>query len=234
MASRSACWAASISSIALRRSATSVSRTVSTLAAASTDFARATSASAWASDSAFDFSAMAIARSCSSSSIRRRRWISSSSTSCSRRMRSASTARSWPMRVFSTSSFERICASSTSRARSVCSSSISARCWARRMATSRSWASRAYSPSCAMVSASFSDSRFLRRMAIIVSCSMSLRFFLRDSISSVSRVRPSASKALDGLNCFMSAWSTLVSEAASSSRPLSVRVPATSSLTPRT
>ena len=63
---------------------------------------------------------------------------------------------------------------------------------------------------------------------------MSLRFFFRDSISSVSRVRPSASKAFDGLKSFMSAWSTLVSETASSSRPFSVSALATSSLMPRT
>ena len=49
------------------------------------------------------------------------------------------------------------------------------------------------------------------------------------SISSVSRVRPSASKALDGLNSLMSAWSRLVSEAASSSSPFWVSASATCS-----
>ena len=48
--------------------------------------------------------------------------------------------------------------------------------------------------------------------AIIVSCSMSLRIFLRRSICSVSRVRPSASKALEGLKNSMLVWSRLVSE----------------------
>ena len=64
-----------------------------------------------------------------------------------------------------------------------------------------------------MSSESFSVSRFLLRIWIIVSCSMSLRIFLRRSICSVSRVRPSASKALDGLKNSMAVWSSWVSEA---------------------
>ena len=65
-ASRSAFCAASISSICFRRSAMTVSRIETTLSVASTDFDRAPSAAASASDWAFDFSAMAMARSCSS------------------------------------------------------------------------------------------------------------------------------------------------------------------------
>ena len=48
--------------------------------------------------------------------------------------------------------------------------------------------------------------------AISVSCSMSLRCFLRRSICSVSRVRPSASKALVGLKNSMPVWSSWVSD----------------------
>ena len=55
---------------------------------------------------------------------------------------------------------------------------------------------------------SFSASRFLFRIWIIVSCSMSLRIFLRRSICSVSWVRPSASKAFDGLKNSILVWSS--------------------------
>jgi hypothetical protein len=85
-----------------------------------------------------------------------------------------------------------------------------------------------------MSSESFSASRFLLRMAISVSCSTSLRCFLRRSICSVSRVRPSASKALLGLKYSIAVWSSCVSEAASSSSPFFVRSPATASRTRRT
>jgi len=71
-------------------------------------------------------------------------------------------------------------------------------------------------------------------MAISVSCSTSLRCFLRRSICSVSRVRPSASKALLGLKNSMLVWSSWVSDAASSSRPFLVRSSATASRTRRT
>ena len=64
-----------------------------------------------------------------------------------------------------------------------------------------------------------SVSRFLLRTWIMVSCSMSLRIFLRRSICSVSRVRPSASKAFDGLKNSMPVWSSWVSDTVSSSRP---------------
>ncbi len=82
-----------------------------------------------------------------------------------------------------------------------------------------------------MWSASFSDSRFLFRIWIIVSCSMSFRIFLRRSISSVSWVRPSASNALEGLKNSMLVWSRLVSETDSSSRPFLSRSSATAART---
>jgi hypothetical protein len=44
-----------------------------------------------------------------------------------------------------------------------------------------------------------SASRLRVRMRMIESCSMSLRSLRRDSMSSISLVRPSASKRLDGL-----------------------------------
>ena len=53
------------------------------------------------------------------------------------------------------------------------------------------------------VQAQLPASRFLLRIAISVSCSTSLRCFLRCSICSVRRVRPSASKALLGLKYSM-------------------------------
>ena len=68
-----------------------------------------------------------------------------------------------------------------------------------------------------------SVSRFLLRIWIIVSCSMSLRFFLRVSMVSVSRVRPSASKALEGLKNSMAVWSSWVRDTVSSSRPFCER-----------
>ena len=74
----------------------------------------------------------------------------------------------------------------------------SARWAARFTSSSRSCCRRAYSSSRSMSSAWRSVSRFLLRIWIIVSCSMSFRFFLRVSIVSVSRVRPSASNAFDG------------------------------------
>ncbi len=60
---------------------------------------------------------------------------------------------------------------------------------------------------------------------------MSLRTFLRRSIWSVSRVRPSASKAFDGLKNSIAVWSSWVSDTVSSSRPFCSRSAAT---TPRT
>ena len=103
------------------------------------------------------------------------------------------------MRARSTASRAPIWARSASCSLSARSRATSARWAARCTSSSRSWASRAYSSSRSMSSAWRSVSRFLLRTWIIVSCSMSLRIFLRRSICSVSRVRPSASKALDGL-----------------------------------
>ncbi len=82
-----------------------------------------------------------------------------------------------------------------------------------------------------MSSAWRSVSRFLLRTWIMVSCSMSLRIFLRRSICSVSRVRPSASKALDGLKNSIAVWSSWVSETASSSSPFCRRSAATTPFT---
>ena len=69
------------------------------------------------------------------------------------------------------------------------------------------------------------------RTWIIVSCSMSFRIFLRRSICSVRRVRPSASKALDGLKNSMAVWSNWVSDTASSSSPFWSRSAATTLFT---
>ena len=82
-----------------------------------------------------------------------------------------------------------------------------------------------------MSSAWRSVSRFLLRIWIIVSCSMSLRFFLRVSMVSVSRVRPSASKALEGLKNSIAVWSSWVSDTVSSSRPFCSRSAATTART---
>ena len=226
-ASRSAsCWA-TISSTLLRRCAISVSRAVKTCSSAVTASARALSASACATDCARDCSATATARSCSASSIALRRAISSSSTSRSLDMRCSSTARSEAMRACSIDWRDVIWARSASWSLSARSRAISARWAARWVSRSCSWASRACSSARSISSACRSVSRFLLRISIIVSCSMSLRIFLRRSICSVSRVRPSASKALDGLKYSMAVWSSWVSDTVSSSRPFCSRSAAT-------
>ena len=78
-----------------------------------------------------------------------------------------------------------------------------------------------------MSSAWRSVSRFLLRIWIIVSCSMSFRTFLRRSICSVSCVRPSASNAFDGLKNSIAVWSSWVSDTVSSSSPFCSRSAAT-------
>src|SRR6185369_9289086 len=93
---------------------------------------------------------------------------------------------------------------------------------------------RAYSPSRSISSESFSASRFLLRIAIRVSCSTSFRCFLRCSLVSVRRVRPSASNALLGLKNSIEVWSSCVSDTDSSSRPFFVRSSAAASRTRRT
>ena len=60
---------------------------------------------------------------------------------------------------------------------------------------------------------------------------MSFLCFLRRSICSVRRVKPSASNALDGLKYSIEVWSSWVSDALSSSRPLLRRSPATAART---
>ena len=59
-----------------------------------------------------------------------------------------------------------------------------------------------------MSSAWRSVSRFLLRIWIIVSCSMSFLFFFLVSMVSVSRVRPSASNAFEGLKNSIPVWSS--------------------------
>ena len=88
----------------------------------------------------------------------------------------------------------------------------SARCAGAGASRARAPARAGRSRSRSMSRDCFSASRFLLRIWIIVSCSMSLRIFLRRSICSVSRVRPSASKALEGLKNSMVVWSSSVSE----------------------
>jgi hypothetical protein len=68
-----------------------------------------------------------------------------------------------------------------------------------------------------------SASRLRVRMRIIESCSMSLRSFRRSSISSMIRVRPSASKRLDGLKNCRSVWSRSVSATDSSCKAVLVQ-----------
>jgi len=175
-----------------------------------------------------------MARCCSASSSSLRRWISSACSSRSLAMRSSCSLRSVTSLALSTASRAAMPARSASCSRPARSLARSARWRARAISTSRSCIRRACSASRSMSRASFSASRFLVRIEIIVSCSISLRCFLRRSICSVSRVRPSASNALLGLKNSMPVWSSWVSEAASSSRPFFSRSSATDPRTRRT
>ena len=173
---------------------------------------------------------MAMARSCSASSTDFS--LSTSAVSTVRLLTISRSRVSWSiwMRCCSTAWFEVISAcltlwSATILAVSACfmrstSSPATSAIWAAlRTATSRSCASLAYSVSRSISCFCCSASRFLRRTRTSVSCSMSLRFLRRSSISWVSLVRPSASKALSGLKKSRLVWSRPVSETLSSSRP---------------
>ena len=218
-ASRSASCAAPISSIGFLRSAISISRAVNTFSSADTAFARADSA-APAPRSA----------PCSRAPSRSR--------AAARPARAPGGARSRPpaprapccdallldaLLLTDARRLDRLLGGDLRALglllRCARSGATSARWRARAISSSRCCVRRAYSLSRSMSSDSFSASRFLLRIWISVSCSMSLRFFLRCSICSVSRVRPSASKALLGLKNSIAVWSSCVSDADSSSRP---------------
>ena len=210
---RSASWAAPISSIALRRLAISVSRTVNTFSSSATASARAVSAAACASDWALDCWAMAIERSCSAVSTVRRRSISG-------RLDLALLADALGLQhavALQAGALDLLAGRDLGALGQLLLLGPLARQLGPLAGAGdfdlRSWLRRALSASRSMSSESFSVSRFLLRIWIIVSCSMSLRIFLRRSICSVSRVRPSASKALDGLKNSMAVWSSWVSEA---------------------
>ena len=135
-------------------------------------------------------------------------------------------------RARSTVSRAAICARSASCSLSRRSRATSARCAARCVSSSRSWreprslerrgrcrATAARSPGSCCGSGSSCPARC--RCAI----------FLRRSICSVSRVRPSASKALDGLKNSIAVWSSWVSDTVSSSSPFCSRSAATTART---
>ena len=217
--------------MAFLRSAISTSRAVNTFSSADTAWARAISASACASLCALLSRATAIERCCSASSSDMRRSSSALWIARSLPMRPSSIVCSDRIRAESMLCLAAICALSASCSRCARSTATSARWRERAISISRCCDRRACSLSRSISSDSFSASRFLLRMAISVSCSTSLRCFLRCSICSVNRVKPSASKALLGLKNSMPVWSSCVSDAASSSRPLLVRSSATASRT---
>ena len=173
------------------------------------------------------------------------RWrICSARMSFSRSMRACSMACSWAIRARWTSSWVRISAFSTASRRSIsnsvvsrsvamrdccasasratCSRTMAVRCSARIASSSRSWSSRELSLSRSICSVSFSASRLRERIATIEVCSMSLRALRRVSISSMSRVSPSASKRFAGLKNSSMVWSRPVIATDSSSRPFGV------------
>ncbi len=191
----------------LRRSAISSSRAVKIFSSAATASARAASAAAWASDCDLDCMATAMERCCSASSMALRRSISA-----------ACSSRSLLMRLDST-----ICSARSRASSTACCAAI----WARRPSLSRSSrvrapASRAAFGAAIFVSAScwaaarfclpiaidtqeddFSASRslFPLRIAIAVSCSMSLRLLFAPVRSAFGQAgsEPSASKAVAGI-----------------------------------
>ena len=175
-------------------------------------------------------------------------------------MRAASMACSWAMRArwsaswarisdFSTASRRSISSSAVSRSvairdcwasasRATCSRTIAVRCPARMASISRSWSSRERSLSRSSWSVSCSASRLRERIATIALCSMSLRALRRVSISSMRRVRPSASKRFAGLKNSSMVWSRPVIATDSSSRPFGVstsaaRIPTAEMKSPR-
>ncbi|MGT2466326.1 hypothetical protein ACVOMV_16810 [Mesorhizobium atlanticum] len=156
----------------------------------------------------------------SASSSARRRAISRRCVSSSLRMRSSVMLRSWARRDFSTASRAESCACSASWSRTARSLASSERCAARLISTSRSCSRRAYSVSRSISSTLRCVSRFWLRMSTRVRCSISLRMRRRVSMDSVSCVRPSASKALDGSKYSRLVWSRSTIATLSSSSPL--------------
>ena len=238
MASCSASLEASISWMFFSRSATATCRAVFTSSSALTASARAMLAAASASDCSRDFVAIAICVSwraistCLRCSARCISVLRSSSISrvCTTRFFSISAdliSRSASMRFWLTWRSASIFAASAWRVRSACCDAINATCSARVISISRCCDSVANSWSFSMLSFCRVASRFLVRTCTSVSCSTSLRCLRRASVCSVSRVRPSASKALFGLKNCLSVWSRLVSDTDSSSRPFFSRSSAT-------
>ena len=148
-------------------------------------------------------------------------------------MRASAIACSLAMRAFSIASRAEICACSASVSRSARSRATSVRCSARRISMSRSWSRRAVSLSRSMSSACRSASRLRVRILIIESCSMSLRSLRLASMSSIRRVRPSASKRFEGLKNSRSVWSRSVIATDSSSRPFWASASAAAALSAR-
>ena len=167
----------------------------------------------------------------STSSTARVRSISFCRISRSEAMRASLIACSLAMRAFSIASRADICACSASVSRRARSRATSVRCNARRISMSRCCSRRAASVSRSISSARRSASRLRLRILIIESCSMSLRSLRRSSMSSISRVRPSASKRLEGLKNSRSVWSRSVMATDSSSRPFCASASAAAALT---
>ncbi|GJE71132.1 hypothetical protein CHKEEEPN_2676 [Methylorubrum podarium] len=172
------------------------------------------------------------------------------SCSTSWRSRSASALR-WAMaRSASIRAPSEFLRASASRWRTACSRSIravSSLCWARcsacavsarvsavLLAMSRSCASSASRVARWISSCLSAVSRSFSATATSASRTVALRSLRRCSVISLSRARPSASKELSGLKCSIEVWSSRVSEADSSSRPLWRRSPETASCTPFT
>ena len=158
----------------------------------------------------------------SASSSERRRAISRRCVSSSVLMRSSEMLRSCASRDFSTASREINCACSAflvaerALAHQLASAGRRGGSRPRVPAPAAHIRSRGRSPapSCWV-------SRFWLRMSTSVRCSISLRIRRRFSIDSVSCVRPSASKALDGSKYSRLVWSRSTIATLSSSSPLS-------------
>ena len=171
----------------------------------------------------FVWLAISVTCCCSISLIRTSR---SASTFLDRTACSRSISVSWICR----SARMRVC--SASRWRSASKAAILAFCSAVRVLTCCS-CSRVIKASCCSISSLRSSaSRFFSRTATSTSCSTSLRSRRRRSVSCVSFVSPSASKALFGLKCSLDVWLKLVNETLSSSRPFFDKSSATVFCTP--
>ena len=215
---------------AISASSTTRTRSISCARTSRSLAMRAVSMARWLAMRAFSISSRArISR----SSTARVRSISLCRVSRSEAMRACAMAFSLLMRARSIASREAITACSASVSRSARSRATSVRCRARRMSMSRSCSSRAVSLSRSMSSACRSASRLRVRIRIIESCSMSLRSLRLASMSSISRVRPSASKRFDGLKNSRSVWSRSVIATDSSSRPFCASASAAACLSAR-